>query len=78
MGSDAQYMYDTGMTEEFGGTPDFSNSYDDGDTSQTCKQKHSPTKKDGVWYDANGHRINDTDAYFAEVEKNGRYWENCK
>lgn len=47
-------------------------------TRQTCAQRFSPTKVGKTWYDAEGNRVRNKDAYFDTVNKNGRYWEKCK
>ncbi len=89
MSSMVQDAYDMGITTSLGGMPsdsfyennDYSNernrkSYDNS-TKQTCAQRKSPTKHNGKWYDAGGNEVKDTDAYFKEIESNGKRWEKC-
>ena len=87
MSSMVQDAYDMGITSSLGGMPSDSfyrdssepshiKSYDNS-TNQTCAQRKSPTKHNGEWYDAGGNKIKDVDAYFKEVESNGKRWENC-
>ena len=47
----------------------------DNSTYQTYGQRYSPTKYRGDWYDASGNYIEDREAYFSTVERNGRYWD---
>ena len=46
-------------------------------TRQTCAQRYSPTKTSRGWYDANGSKVRDTNAYFGTIEKNGEHWKDC-
>lgn len=53
----------------------YKKSYDNS-TRQTYGQRYSPSKDRGTWYDAEGGKVRDRDAYFNTIERNGRYWED--
>ena len=46
-------------------------------TRQTCAQRYSPTKTSRGWYDAGGHKVHNTKAYFDTIKANGEKWKDC-
>lgn len=46
-----------------------------GEFSDCTSWRKTPTKIGDTWYTPKGEKIKNPDAYFAAVERNGRYWE---
>ena len=46
-----------------------------GESSDCYPWRKTPTKIGNTWYTPYGEVVHDPEAYFAAIERNGRYWE---
>ncbi len=49
-----------------------------GESSDCYPWRKTPTKIGNTWYTPYGEVVHDPEAYFAAIERNGRYWEGTQ